>query len=54
MAALTPKLENFRRIVIKVGSSLLVDGERGALREAWLSALVEDIGDTAEEQQQRV
>jgi len=47
MAALTPKLENFRRIVIKVGSSLLVDGERGALREAWLSALVEDIGGLA-------
>jgi len=47
MAAMTPKLENFRRIVIKVGSSLLVDGERGALREAWLSALVEDIGGLA-------
>jgi len=47
MAALTPKLENFRRIVIKVGSSLLVDGERGALRDAWLSALVEDIGGLA-------
>jgi glutamate 5-kinase len=41
---MTPKLENFRRIVVKVGSSLLVDGERGALRDAWLSALVEDIG----------
>ena len=47
MAAMTPKLENFRRIVIKVGSSLLVDGERGALRDAWLSALVEDIGGLA-------
>ena len=47
MAAITPKLENFRRIVVKVGSSLLVDGERGALRDAWLSALVEDIGELA-------
>ena len=47
MAALTPKLESFRRIVVKVGSSLLVDGERGALRDAWLSALVEDIGGLA-------
>ena len=47
MAALTPKLESFRRIVVKVGSSLLVDGERGALRNAWLSALVEDIGGLA-------
>lgn len=47
MAALTPKLESFRRIVVKVGSSLLVDGERGALRDAWLAALVEDIGGLA-------
>jgi glutamate 5-kinase len=47
MAAMTPKLESFRRIVIKVGSSLLVDGERGALRDAWLSALVVDIGELA-------
>jgi glutamate 5-kinase len=44
MAAMTPKLESFRRIVVKVGSSLLVDGERGMLRDAWLAALVEDIG----------
>ncbi len=47
MAAMTPKLESFRRIVVKIGSSLLVDGERGALREAWLAALVEDIGGLA-------
>ena len=45
MAAVTPKLENFRRIVIKVGSSLLVEG--GTLREAWLAALVEDIAERA-------
>ena len=47
MATVIPKLENFRRIVVKVGSSLLVDGERGALRDAWLAALVEDIGGLA-------
>ena len=45
MAAVTPKLENFRRIVIKVGSSLLVEG--GTLREAWLAALVDDIAERA-------
>jgi glutamate 5-kinase len=45
MAAVTPKLENFRRIVVKVGSSLLVEG--GALREAWLAALVDDIAERA-------
>ena len=37
----TPRLEAFRRIVIKVGSSLLVDGE--GVRRAWLDALAEDI-----------
>ncbi|WP_370153728.1 glutamate 5-kinase [Ferrovibrio sp.] len=38
-----PSLDRARRIVVKVGSSLLVDGEKGTLRAAWLAALVEDI-----------
>lgn len=38
-----PALTDFRRIVIKVGSSLLVDSGAGMLREGWLNALVEDI-----------
>ena len=37
-----PDLGAFRRIVVKVGSSLLVDPARG-LREAWLSALAADL-----------
>jgi glutamate 5-kinase len=37
-----PKIETFRRIVVKVGSSLLVE-KNGGLKEAWLKALVEDI-----------
>jgi glutamate 5-kinase len=32
-----------RRIVIKIGSSLLVDSAAGALRSAWLNALADDI-----------
>ncbi len=32
-----------RRIVVKVGSALLVDPENGALRGAWLSSLCADI-----------
>jgi glutamate 5-kinase len=36
-------LDKARRIVIKVGSSLLVDAEKNTLRQAWLTALVEDI-----------
>ena len=32
-----------RRIVVKVGSALLVDGESGRLNRAWLETLIEDI-----------
>ena len=42
---MTPNLQDFRRIVIKVGSALLVDRGRGRLRHAWLAALAEDIAD---------
>lgn len=42
---MTPALEDFRRIVLKVGSALLVDRSRGRLRHAWLAALAEDIAD---------
>jgi glutamate 5-kinase len=38
-----PELADFRRIVIKVGSSLLVDAAAGRLKETWLVALAEDI-----------
>jgi glutamate 5-kinase len=39
----TPRLTDFRRIVVKVGSSLLVDAERGRLNEKWLASLAADI-----------
>ena len=39
----TPALASFSRIVIKVGSSLLVDRARGELRRDWLMALADDI-----------
>jgi len=42
---MTPSLEDFRRVVIKVGSALLVDRAAGRLRHAWLAALAEDIAD---------
>ena len=38
-----PSLEQFNRVVIKVGSSLLVNSSRGAVRQAWLEALAADI-----------
>jgi glutamate 5-kinase len=40
-----PSLSDFRRVVLKVGSSLLVDREQGRLRHAWLAALAEDIAE---------
>jgi glutamate 5-kinase len=46
----TPALDDFRRIIVKVGSSLLVDSDAGAIRESWLASLAADLaalhGDT--------
>ncbi|MBJ6127031.1 glutamate 5-kinase [Microvirga splendida] len=42
---MTPSLSQFRRVVLKVGSALLVDRARGRLNHAWLAALAEDIAD---------
>src|SRR4249920_4278132 len=42
-AKAAPKLKNFRRIVVKVGSSLLVDSDAGEVRASWLAALAADI-----------
>ncbi len=39
----TPRLDDFRRIVVKVGSSLLVDSQAGKLKETWLASLVADL-----------
>lgn len=36
-------LKDFRRIVVKVGSSLLVDAEAGRLRGSWLGSLAQDL-----------
>ncbi len=38
-----PQLGQFQKIVIKVGSSLLVDRAAGALKQGWLDALVADV-----------
>src|SRR5437764_286335 len=43
MSTKTPALADFRRIVVKVGSSLLVDAKAGRPREAWLASLAADI-----------
>ncbi len=38
-----PQLIQFRRVVVKIGSALLVDHEQGSLKRAWLESLAEDI-----------
>jgi glutamate 5-kinase len=37
------RLTRARLLIVKIGSSLLVDGDRGELRRAWLAALAEDV-----------
>src|SRR5271166_25647 len=39
----TPTLSSFRRIVVKVGSSLLVDSAAGGLKHEWLASLAADV-----------
>ena len=37
------RLSNAKRIVIKIGSSLLVDNEKGEIQEDWLDSLACDL-----------
>ena len=39
----TPRLSSFRRIVVKIGSSLLVDSSSGTLNRDWLDTVVDDL-----------
>ena len=45
MSRKIPGLADFRRIVIKVGSSLLVDAEAGGVKQGWLASLAADIAE---------
>ena len=38
-------LSKYKRLVIKIGSALLVDAESGNLRQNWLNSLCQDIGE---------
>src|SRR5882762_3471799 len=42
-ADLAAPLTQARRIVVKVGSALLVDGESGRINRTWLETLIEDL-----------
>ena len=41
---MTARLSRAKRVVIKIGSALLVDQATGTLRRSWLDALADDIG----------
>src|SRR6266849_5927456 len=43
MSGTLPTIRDFRRIVVKVGSSLLIDAAAGRVKQAWLASLIEDI-----------
>ncbi len=43
MSAVKNRLQKARRIVIKVGSALLVEAKSGTVKSAWLTSLVEDM-----------
>ena len=38
-------LSKARRIVVKIGSALLVDGKTGAIKASWLASLIDDVAD---------
>jgi glutamate 5-kinase len=50
MSAKSPVIRDFRRIVVKVGSSLLVNSEGGRLNYEWLASLAQDLAELHKEQ----
>ena len=42
---MTSRLEKARRIVVKIGSALLVDDKTGTIKASWLSSLIDDLAD---------
>ena len=39
------RLAKAKRIVVKIGSALLVDAKTGAIKASWLSSLIDDLAD---------
>ena len=48
---MTGRLSKAKRVVIKIGSSLLVDQKSGDLRRDWLDALMDDVAAAREQGQ---
>ena len=45
MTGALPRFAAQRRVVVKIGSALLVDERTGAIRRAWLDALADDVAE---------
>jgi len=45
MGAMSARLASSKRLIVKIGSALLVEQESGTIRRAWLEALADDIAD---------
>ncbi|MEM7197167.1 MAG: glutamate 5-kinase [Pseudomonadota bacterium] len=43
MAPVTPKLQDYKRCVLKIGSSLLVNAQTGEIRKQWLAGIIADM-----------
>jgi glutamate 5-kinase len=41
----TSRLDKARRIVVKIGSALLVDAKTGTIKASWLTSLIDDLAD---------
>jgi glutamate 5-kinase len=42
---MTARLEKAKRIVVKIGSALLVEQKTGTIKASWLSSLIDDLAD---------
>ena len=42
---MTSRLASARRLVVKIGSALLVDAKTGAIKASWLTSLIDDLAD---------
>ena len=42
---MSERLTRARRIVVKIGSALLVDSKTGAIKASWLASLIDDLAD---------
>jgi len=51
---MTSPLAAAKRVVVKIGSALLVDAETGRLKRAWLEALADDVASLRKREQQVV